>query len=35
VNFRVVVETAEVRSSRDKPEGYLLTAQAATGVKAA
>lgn len=35
VNLRSVVETAEVRSLRDQSEGYLLTAQAATGVKAA
>ena len=35
VRYRSVVETAEVRSLREEPGGYLLTAQAATGVKAA
>jgi hypothetical protein len=35
VKRRSVVETAEVRSLRDQPGRYLLTAQAATGVKAA
>ena len=35
VNLRSVVKTAEVRSLRDQPGGYLLTAQATTGVKAA
>jgi hypothetical protein len=35
VSLRVVVETEEVRSLQDQSGRYLLTAQAATGVKAA
>ena len=33
--YRSVVETAGVRNLQDESEGYLLTAQTATGVKAA
>lgn len=35
VSLRVVDETAEVRSLQDQSGRYLLTAQMATGVKAA